>query len=80
MKNYIHCKGGKLYYSDTGEGSPVVLLHGYLESSEVWNAFAEKLSRRYRIISIDLPGHGHSTIFGESFHGVYGHNDKRPSR
>jgi pimeloyl-ACP methyl ester carboxylesterase len=66
MKKYIHFMGGKLYYSDTGEGNPVVLLHGYLESSEVWNAFAEKLSRRYRVISMDLPGHGHSTIFGES--------------
>ena len=36
--------GGKIYYNDIGEGTPVVLLHGYLESSEIWNDFAKKLS------------------------------------
>lgn len=65
MKNYIYCNGGKVYYSDSGEGEPVILLHGYLESSESWNGFAEKLARRFRVISVDLPGHGRSTIFGE---------------
>ena len=48
-----------------GKGIPIVLLHGYLESSEVWNGFAEKLAADFRVISVDLPGHGHSDIFGE---------------
>jgi len=56
--------GGRIHYSDSGEGTPVVLLHGYLESSEVWNGFAEKMLERFRIISVDLPGHGLSDSYG----------------
>jgi pimeloyl-ACP methyl ester carboxylesterase len=59
-------KGGRVSYSDTGKGTPIVLLHGYLESSEVWNGFEEKLSKKYRMISIDLPGHGQSDCYGTS--------------
>jgi pimeloyl-ACP methyl ester carboxylesterase len=65
MKYYIHCQGGKLYYADSGEGDTVVLIHGYLESSESWNGFAEKLAQKFRVMSEDLPGHGQSPIFGE---------------
>jgi pimeloyl-ACP methyl ester carboxylesterase len=65
MKYYILFNGGKIYYSDSGTGSPVILLHGYLESSEVWAGFARKLSESYRVISVDLPGHGLSAIYGD---------------
>jgi pimeloyl-ACP methyl ester carboxylesterase len=58
-------RGRKIYYSDRGQGKILVLLHGYLESSVVWNGFAEKLADKYRIISIDLPGHGLSDVYGE---------------
>lgn len=66
MKKYIHYKGKKIFYTDEGKGAAVVLLHGYLESSEVWHSFAEKLVPGYRVINIDLPGHGDSDIYGES--------------
>jgi pimeloyl-ACP methyl ester carboxylesterase len=52
-------------YSDKGTGNAVVLLHGYLETSAVWDGFGEKLSSLYRVIAVDLPGHGQSDIFGE---------------
>lgn len=55
-----------LYYSDTGNGTAIVLIHGYLESSEVWNGFREKLASEFRIISVDLPGHGLSDVYGET--------------
>jgi pimeloyl-ACP methyl ester carboxylesterase len=42
-----------------------VLLHGYLESSEIWENFAKKLSGNHRVISVDLPGHGLSAIYGD---------------
>jgi pimeloyl-ACP methyl ester carboxylesterase len=57
--------GGRIHFSDSGKGVPIVLLHGYLESSEAWNGFSEKLSSDFRVISIDLPGHGLSDIYGE---------------
>jgi pimeloyl-ACP methyl ester carboxylesterase len=65
MNYYILYNDGKIYYSDIGEGDIVVLLHGYLEASEIWSGFAKKLSKEYRVISIDLPGHGLSKVYGE---------------
>jgi pimeloyl-ACP methyl ester carboxylesterase len=57
-------KGRQIFYSVLGKGTPVVLLHGYLESSEIWDLFAEKLAADCKVISIDLPGHGLSEVFG----------------
>jgi pimeloyl-ACP methyl ester carboxylesterase len=65
MKYYILFNGGKIYYSDSGQGETIILLHGYLESSEIWEGFAKKLSRKFRVISIDLPGHGLSKVYGD---------------
>ncbi len=58
-------KGKKVTYFTTGEGKSVILLHGFLETKEIWNDFAVELSRNYRTICIDLPGHGDSEIIGE---------------
>lgn len=62
---FFSYKGKKIYYSDSGKGEAIVLLHGYLESSEVWNGFAEKLISEFRVILIDLPGCGLSDVYGE---------------
>jgi pimeloyl-ACP methyl ester carboxylesterase len=59
-------KGRGIHYSDSGSGVPVVLLHGYLESSEVWNGFEARLTDVFRVITIDLPGHGLSSVYGDS--------------
>jgi pimeloyl-ACP methyl ester carboxylesterase len=56
-------------FSDKGSGTAVVLLHGYLESLDIWNGFAEKIQEGLRIIRPDLPGHGMSGIAGE-VHGM----------
>jgi pimeloyl-ACP methyl ester carboxylesterase len=58
-------RGGEINYSDSGKGKTIVLLHGYLESSEVWNGFGDRLAEFFRVISIDLPGHGLSSVYGE---------------
>lgn len=48
-------------YEDAGKGTQaVLLLHGYLESLEVWDDFAGRLGKKYRVIRMDLPGHGFS--------------------
>jgi pimeloyl-ACP methyl ester carboxylesterase len=62
---FFSYKGGRIHYSDSGKGDPIVLLHGYLESSEVWNGFAERLGSVFRVISADLPGHGLSDVYGD---------------
>jgi len=65
MNYYILYNGGKIYYTDAGEGEIIVLLHGYLETSEVWDGYAKRLASKFRVISIDLPGHGSSKVYGE---------------
>jgi len=66
LKKYFHFRGKKIYYSDQGRGPAVLLIHGYLETGEVWDSFAEKLARHYRVLTIDLPGHGRSDIFAKT--------------
>jgi len=62
---FFSYKGGRINYSDSGYGKVIVLLHGYLESSEVWNGFAEQLGSEFRVISVDLPGCGLSDVYGD---------------
>lgn len=67
MSAYFSYNSGKIHYTDQGEGTAIVLIHGYLETSEIWNSFAEKLSESFRVITIDMPGHGRSDTYEEVF-------------
>ena len=51
----------EMYYEEYGQGKPLVLLHGFGGSSQNWQPFTAKLSEHYRLIVVDLRGHGHST-------------------
>jgi pimeloyl-ACP methyl ester carboxylesterase len=57
-------KGEKVTFSDKGKGRAVVLLHGFLGSHEIWKSTVDNLSKSYRVIAIDLPGHGATPCFG----------------
>ena len=65
MNQFLNSNINNLHYSDQGKGAVIVLLHGYLESLEIWKEFAQKLSKSYRVISIDILGHGKSETFAE---------------
>jgi pimeloyl-ACP methyl ester carboxylesterase len=55
-----------MHVADTEKGDKcVVLLHGYLESMIVWDEFVPLLSKHMRVVTLDIPGHGISTINGE---------------
>lgn len=51
-----------VYYNATGEGHPVVLLHGLAEDATIWDLQADFLSGSYRLIIPDLPGSGRSPL------------------
>lgn len=57
-------KNTTIAYSDFGKGTAVVLLHGFLENSSMWEHFVLELSKKYRIITIDLLGHGQTESLG----------------
>ncbi|HBK82149.1 MAG TPA: alpha/beta hydrolase, partial [Flavobacterium sp.] len=61
---YTFFKNTKISYSDTGSGSAVVLLHGFLENKSMWQAQIPVLSKTNRIIAIDLLGHGATDCIG----------------
>jgi len=49
----------------TGEGPPLVLLHGWAMHSQMWGPLLPRLARKYRVHAVDLPGHGHSAAPGQ---------------
>lgn len=51
-------KKNLLHHSISGKGPVIVLLHGFLESGEIWKNFVRKLRGSFQVITIDLPGHG----------------------
>ncbi len=64
MKKRLKFREGEVVYYDKGEGEAIIFLHGYLETSLVWDELSGSLSRSYRTISVDMPGHGESSVFG----------------
>lgn len=65
MKNKIPYKNTFIHYGDEGNGNALIFLHGFPESKEIWNDFIEVLSKKYRVITIDLLGHGESGCTNE---------------
>jgi pimeloyl-ACP methyl ester carboxylesterase len=53
----------QIHFRDTGpRGAPViVLVHGFAASLHTWEPWVTELKRDYRVVSLDLPGHGLST-------------------
>ncbi len=66
MKSVFNYESGNIHFTDMGTGEIIILLHGYLESSEVWNGFEDNLATHFRVISVDLPGHGLSDVYGDT--------------
>lgn len=60
MDNYFNYKDRKIYYRVKGKGAVLILLHGFLENQDIWNDYAANLSNEFKVITLDLPGHGRS--------------------
>src|SRR5467141_3346481 len=54
--------GVKLHYLVSGSGPPVILLHGYAETSRMWRPLIPRLAEKFTVIAPDLPGIGDSEI------------------
>ncbi|WP_409301320.1 alpha/beta fold hydrolase [Peribacillus sp. SCS-155] len=57
----------KLAYIDQGNGETLVLVHGFCGSSGYWEKVIPELTDNFRIIAIDIQGHGKSPIMSETF-------------
>ncbi|MEU7934678.1 alpha/beta fold hydrolase [Micromonospora echinofusca] len=54
--------GATLRYTVSGSGSPLVLLHGWPQTSWAWHEVLPTLARQHTVITFDLPGLGASTV------------------
>jgi pimeloyl-ACP methyl ester carboxylesterase len=54
--------GSRLHYLTAGQGTPLILLHGYAETSLMWKPIMPALAERFTVIAPDLPGIGDSDI------------------
>jgi len=64
LKMILPYKETTIFYTDTGLGDPVVLLHGFLENHTMWHDISEELIKTHRVIAIDLLGHGNTGCIG----------------
>ena len=62
--NKIQHKNTNISYTDSGKGTAIVLLHGFLENKKMWDAFVPEFSKKNRVITIDLLGHGDTECMG----------------
>lgn len=65
MEYFTTAAGITVHLMDTQENTDtvkkektIILLHGYLETMNIWNELVERLKDRYRVIVFDMPGHG----------------------
>jgi pimeloyl-ACP methyl ester carboxylesterase len=64
IESKIIYKNSCISFTDSGKGTAVVLLHGYLENKTMWEEIVPELSIKNRIITIDLLGHGKTDCMG----------------
>lgn len=63
MKSILY-KNTKISYTDSGKGTVVVLLHGFLENQQMWDNYVSAFTKKNRVITIDLLGHGETECMG----------------
>lgn len=61
---YANFKQTKIAFTINGKGRAVVLLHGFLGSANSWDGLRTALAKYFKVICVDLPGHGQSDCFG----------------
>lgn len=64
MSKFITYKNANIHYTESGKGAAIVLLHGFLENITMWKSLEHVLNPKFRVICIDLLGHGKSENTG----------------
>ena len=58
---FAEVNGIRMHYLEAGQGSPVILLHGYAQNSHMWRPLMRELGKAHRVIAPDLRGFGDTT-------------------
>ena len=54
-----------MHVDSYGSGAPLLLIHGWGMHGGMWGGVAEQLAEHFRVLSVDLPGHGYSAVSSE---------------
>jgi len=60
---FFNYNGIKIYYEDSGNGEPLLLLHSFFGTADHWKPYVETYSKQFRTIAVDMIGHGRSDIY-----------------
>lgn len=60
---FFNYNGLKIYYEDSGNGEPLLLLHNFISTADSWKPHVEVYSKQFRTIAVDMMGHGRSDIY-----------------
>jgi len=55
---YVNIGKLQVYYNVHGKGEPLLLIHAGLQNSSMWDPQVDELQDKFKIITLDLPGHG----------------------
>lgn len=60
---FFNYNGTKIYFEDTGNGEPLLLLHNFINTADSWKPYVAAYSKQFRTIAVDMMGHGRSDIY-----------------
>jgi pimeloyl-ACP methyl ester carboxylesterase len=66
-QNFVEVDGARIHYETLGQGEPLLLIHGFSSSGAAWQPFRDVLSAKFRLIIVDMRGHGRSTNSTKAF-------------
>jgi len=59
-EKFVTVYGAKIHYVETGNGAPLILIHGLADNVEIWDSVIPPLSAKLRVIAFDQIGFGQS--------------------
>jgi pimeloyl-ACP methyl ester carboxylesterase len=67
QSRFANVNGVRLHYLAAGKGDPIVLLHGYAETSHMWLPLMAQLAGSHTVIAADLRGAGRSSVPADGY-------------
>ncbi|ASN04911.1 2-succinyl-6-hydroxy-2,4-cyclohexadiene-1-carboxylate synthase [Virgibacillus necropolis] len=61
-KRFINTDSSDYWCEVSGQGDPILLLHGFTGNTATWSKLVSLLERNHQVITIDLPGHGKTRV------------------
>jgi haloacetate dehalogenase len=61
-RRWIEVNGVKIFTRTSGQGRPLLLLHGHPQTHVIWHKVAQQLAQKHTVVMTDLRGYGDSDL------------------